>query len=231
MSSCQHAHTPRTSTQTTSRQAGGGSDQEGGCSCTGLIRATGTHSMLASYCRASHALHCPTCIDDVAMVLRMYGKPEAAAARAMASSPSGWHSRCWAMGANRMGEASRCPAPERGARLQARFARWARTASLYGPCQPELRKTRWAAGWAAPGVQACRSGQPSKWPLTKQSGAGVHLAHIHQHAGQQAVPLQRLLVLAQRPLVVAAAGIVAVRLGCVATEDAATEKAAGCPAA
>lgn len=53
---------------------------------------------------------------------------------------------------------------------------------------------------------------PASRELTQQRGAGVDTAHIHQHAGQQAVPLQRLPVLPQRPLVVAAAGIVPVGL-------------------
>lgn len=48
----------------------------------------------------------------------------------MASSPSGWHSRCWAIGANRIGDASRWPAGERGRVRQHWFARRLRNISI-----------------------------------------------------------------------------------------------------
>jgi hypothetical protein len=51
-------------------------------------------------------------MELVAIVESMYGTPLAAAARAIASSPSGWHKRCCAIGANRIGQERRWPATD-----------------------------------------------------------------------------------------------------------------------
>ena len=158
-------------------------------------------------------------IPDVAMVESTNGIPAAAAAWAMASSPSGWHSRCCAMGAISMGEDSRWPARVAGkGRGKGNWAgkQAGRIAVLQQRFCSQPVRCRYVS---LPGVVASciyPSCIPTSLPiipsLTKQPRAGVHGRHIHQHARQQAVARQRLPVLPQRPLVVRAAGIVAVCL-------------------